>query len=285
MAASTSKPGRLYVVATPIGNLDDISARALQTLRAVPLILAEDTRHSQRLLQHYGIASELSSLHEHNERERTPAIIKRLLAGDDIALISDAGTPLLSDPGYVLIKAASEQGITISPVPGASAITAALSAAGLPTHRFVFEGFLPAKQSARRQALEGFKHETGVTVLFESTHRIADLLQDIRAVLGGERELVLARELTKLHETFLRGSTDQIIEVLTNQAEQHRGEFVVLIAPGVELPSDEQALQHCLQVLLAELPLKQAVQLAAQITGVKRNRVYELALALAETDT
>jgi 16S rRNA (cytidine1402-2'-O)-methyltransferase len=282
MAASTSKPGRLYVVATPIGNLDDISARALQILRAVPLILAEDTRHSQRLLQHYGIASELSSLHEHNERERAPAIIKRLLSGDDIALISDAGTPLLSDPGYVLIKAACEQGITVTPVPGASAITAALSAAGLPTHRFVFEGFLPAKQSARRQALEGLKHETGVTVLFESTHRIADLLQDIRAVLGGERELVLARELTKLHETFLRGSTDRIIEVLTHQAEQNRGEFVVLIAPGTELPSDEQALRHCLQVLLAELPLKQAVQLAAQITGVKRNRVYELALALAE---
>jgi 16S rRNA (cytidine1402-2'-O)-methyltransferase len=285
MAASTSKPGRLYVVATPIGNLDDISARALQVLRAVPLILAEDTRHSQRLLQHYGIASELSSLHEHNERERTPAIIKRLLGGDDIAVISDAGTPLLSDPGYVLVQAAVAQGITVTPVPGASAITAALSAAGLPTHRFVFEGFLPAKQSARRQALEGFKHETGVTVLFESTHRIADLLQDIRAVLGGERELVLARELTKLHETFLRGSTDRIIEVLTHQAEQHRGEFVVLIAPGVELPSDEQALQHCLQVLLAELPLKQAVQLAAQITGVKRNRVYELALALAEPHT
>lgn len=275
--------GILYIVATPIGNLEDISQRALVVLRTVKLIVAEDTRHSQRLLQHYGIQAELKSLHDHNERERVPAVIERLLAGDSVALISDAGTPLLSDPGYLLVKAAAEHEIVVSPVPGPSAITAALSAAGLPVQRFVFTGFLPPKQGARRAALEGFRNEHGVVVLFESTHRILELLEDINEVLGDARQLVLARELTKLHETFLRGAAGEILTRLRNDADQNRGEFVVLLAPAPQqTASEEISAEKCLRILLAELPLNQAVRLAVDITGIKRNRLYDLALAIAQ---
>jgi 16S rRNA (cytidine1402-2'-O)-methyltransferase len=274
--------GILYIVATPIGNLEDISQRALSVLREASLILAEDTRHSRRLLQHYGIEAQLQSLHDHNERQRAPAVLERLLAGDSVALISDAGTPLLSDPGYVLVKAAIEQGIVVSPVPGPSAITAALSAAGLPVQRFVFAGFPPPKQGARRSALEELGHESGAVVLFESTHRILELLEDICAVLGPARELVLARELTKLHETFLRGAAGEILSRLQNDPDQRRGEFVVLLAPGAApVEPGEVAAEKCLRFLLAELPLNQAVRLAAGITGLKRNRLYDLALKIS----
>jgi 16S rRNA (cytidine1402-2'-O)-methyltransferase len=197
-------------------------------------------------------------------------------------LISDAGTPLLSDPGYVLVKTAAERGIAVSPVPGPSALTAALSAAGLPVQRFVFAGFLPPKQGARRSALEDLRHESGVAVLFESTHRILELLEDIREVLGPERDLVLARELTKLHETFLRGTAGEILSRLQNEPDQRRGEFVVLLAPAPAPPgAAEIAAEKCLRILLGELPLTQAVRLAAAITGIKRNRLYDLALRLA----
>lgn len=273
--------GILYIVATPIGNLEDISQRALTVLRGARLILAEDTRHSQRLLQHYGIHSELKSLHDHNERQRAPDIIDRLLAGDSVALISDAGTPLLSDPGYVLVRAAVESGIAISPVPGPSAITAALSAAGLPVQRFVFTGFLPPKRAARRVALQDLQGEAGVAVLFESTHRILELLEDICVVLGPERGVVLARELTKLHETFLRGNAGEILSRLQSDPDQCRGEFVVLLAPAPERTSPEDmSAEKCLRVLLAELPLNQAVRLAAGLTGNKRNQLYDLALRI-----
>lgn len=273
--------GILYIVATPIGNLEDISQRALTVLRRARLIVAEDTRHSQRLLQHYGIQAELKSLHDHNERQRVPEVIARLLAGDNVALISDAGTPLLSDPGYVLVKTAADQGIVVSPVPGPSAITAALSAAGLPVQRFTFAGFLPPKQGARRAALEELRRESGVAVLFESTHRILELLEDICAVLGSARGLVLARELTKLHETFLRGSAGEILSRLQNDPDQRRGEFVVLLAPEpVQAAPEEHSAEKCLRTLLDELPLTQAVRLAADITGVKRNRLYDLALRI-----
>jgi 16S rRNA (cytidine1402-2'-O)-methyltransferase len=273
--------GILYIVATPIGNLDDISQRALAVLRGVKLILAEDTRHSQRLLQHYGIQAELKSLHDHNERERVPAIIERLLTGDTVALISDAGTPLLSDPGYLLVKAVADRGIAVSPVPGPSAITAALSAAGLPVQRFVFVGFLPPKQGARRAALESLRHEHGVVVLFESTHRILELLEDINEVLGAARQLVLARELTKLHETFLRGAASEILTRLRSDADQNRGEFVVLLAPAPQQAVPEEAsAEKYLRILLADLPLNQAVRLATDITGIKRNRLYDMALGI-----
>lgn len=273
--------GILYIVATPIGNLEDITQRALAILRGARLVVAEDTRHSQRLLQHYGIQAELKSLHDHNERQRVPEVIARLLAGDSVALISDAGTPLLSDPGYVLVKTAAGHGITVSPIPGPSAITAALSAAGLPVQRFVFMGFLPAKQAARRSALEGLRRESGVAVLFESTHRIVELLEDICAVLGPVREMVLARELTKLHETFLRGTAGEILSLVQNDPDQRRGEFVVLLAPEpAPAETAELSAEECLRVLLAELPLTQAARLAAELTGLKRNRLYDLALRI-----
>jgi 16S rRNA (cytidine1402-2'-O)-methyltransferase len=273
--------GILYIVATPIGNLADFSQRGMEVLRSVQLIVAEDTRHSQRLLQHYGIHAELQSLHDHNERQRVPAVIERLLTGDNVALISDAGTPLLSDPGYVLVTSAIANSIAVSPVPGPSAITAALSAAGLPLQRFVFAGFLSPKQGARRAALEGLRGEGGVVVLFESTHRILELLEDICAALGAERGVVLARELTKLHETFLRGTAAEVLSCLQNDPNQCRGEFVVLLAPDAQqmLP-EEISAEKCLRVLLAELPLNQAVRLATEITGVKRNRLYDLALRI-----
>jgi 16S rRNA (cytidine1402-2'-O)-methyltransferase len=275
--------GILYIVATPIGNLGDISQRALDVLRGSRLIAAEDTRHSQRLLQHFGIQVELKSLHDHNERERVPEIIERLLAGDSVALISDAGTPLLSDPGYVLVKAAAASGITVSPVPGPSAITAALSAAGLPVQRFVFAGFLPAKQAARRAALQDLRHESGVAVLFESTHRILELVEDVCAVLGSGRGLVLARELTKLHETFLRGTAAEVLAALLDDSNQRRGEFVVLLAPEPEpVAPAEASAENCLRILLAELPLNQAVRLAVELTGIKRNRLYDLALRISQ---
>lgn len=275
--------GILYIVATPIGNLGDISQRALEVLRGARLIVAEDTRHSQRLLQHYGIQAELQSLHDHNERQRVPAVIERLLAGDSVALISDAGTPLLSDPGYVLVKTAADNGIVVSPVPGPSAITAALSAAGLPVQRFIFAGFLPPKQGARRAALQGLQAESGVAVVFESTHRILELLEDVCAVLGPERGLVLARELTKLHETFLRGQAGEILARLQSDPDQCRGEFVVLLAPAAEQATPEDlSAERCLRILLAELPLNQAVRLAVEITGIKRNRLYDMALRISE---
>jgi 16S rRNA (cytidine1402-2'-O)-methyltransferase len=277
----TVPAGILYIVATPIGNLADISQRGLEVLRSVRLIVAEDTRHSQRLLQHYGIQAELQSLHDHNERQRVPAVIKRLLAGDNVALISDAGTPLLSDPGYVLVTSAITAGIVVSPVPGPSAITAALSAAGLPVQRFVFAGFLPPKQGARRAALQDLRAAGGVVVLFESTHRILELLEDICAELGAERGVVLGRELTKLHETFLRGTAAEVLSRLQNDPHQRRGEFVVLLAPAAEqvLPEEVTAEKY-LRILLNELPLNQAVRLATEITGIKRNRLYDLALRI-----
>jgi 16S rRNA (cytidine1402-2'-O)-methyltransferase len=277
----TVQAGILYIVATPIGNLADISQRGLDVLRSVRLIVAEDTRHSQRLLQHYGIHAEMQSLHDHNERQRVPAVIERLLAGDNVALISDAGTPLLSDPGHVLVTSAIANSIMVSPVPGPSAITAALSAAGLPIQRFVFAGFLPPKQGARRAALEGLRGEGGVVVLFESTHRILELLEDICVALDAERSVVLARELTKLHETFLRGTAAEVLSRLRNDPDQCRGEFVVLLAPAAEqmLP-EEISAEKCLRILLNELPLTQAVRLATEITGVKRNRLYDLALRI-----
>jgi 16S rRNA (cytidine1402-2'-O)-methyltransferase len=277
----TVQAGILYIVATPIGNLADFSQRGLDVLRSVRLIVAEDTRHSQRLLQHYGIQAELQSLHDHNERRRVPGVIERLLAGDNVALISDAGTPLLSDPGHVLVTSAIAGGIVVSPIPGPSAITAALSAAGLPLQRFIFMGFLPPKQGARRAALQDLRGEAGVVVLFESTHRILELLDDIRAELGAGRGVVLARELTKLHETFLRGTAAEVLSHLQNDPDQCRGEFVVLLAPAAEqsLPEEVTAEKY-LRILLNELPLNQAVRLATEIAGVKRNRLYDLALRI-----
>ncbi|WP_178113814.1 16S rRNA (cytidine(1402)-2'-O)-methyltransferase [Pseudomonas sp. CK-NBRI-02] len=273
--------GTLYVVATPIGNLDDMSARALKVLANVALIAAEDTRHSVRLLQHFGIGTPLAACHEHNERDEGGRFITRLLAGDDVALVSDAGTPLISDPGYHLVRQARAAGVQVVPVPGACALIAALSAAGLPSDRFIFEGFLPAKAAGRRARLELVKEEPRTLIFYEAPHRILECLEDMEAVLGADRPAVLGRELTKTFETLKGLPLGELRAFVEGDSNQQRGECVVLVG-GWSAPEDEQAIsgeaQRVLDLLLAELPLKRAAALAAEITGVRKNLLYQFAL-------
>ena len=273
--------GSLYVVATPIGNLDDISARALNILRSVALIAAEDTRHSARLLQHFGIDTPLAACHEHNERDQGGRFIARLQAGEDVALISDAGTPLISDPGYHLVRQARAAGVPVVPVPGPCALIAALSAAGLPSDRFIFEGFLPAKAAGRRARLEQVKEEPRTLIFYEAPHRILECLQDMQSVFGGERPALLARELTKTFETLKGMPLSELAAWVAADANQQRGECVVLVA-GWQAPEGEEAVSaealRVLDLLLAEMPLKRAAALAAEITGVRKNLLYQVAL-------
>lgn len=274
-------PGTLYVVATPIGNLDDIGARALRVLREVKLIAAEDTRHSARLLQHFGIATPLVACHEHNEREQGSRLVQRLLGGDDLALISDAGTPLISDPGYHLVRNARAAGVRVVPVPGACALIAALSASGLPSDRFVFEGFLPARSTARRQRLQALCEEPRTLLFYEAPHRLLECLADLRELFGGERPAVLARELSKTFETIKGAPLGELHDWVAADANQQRGECVLLVE-GWQAPDGEAALSaealRVLDLLLAELPLKRAAALAAEITGVRKNLLYQEAL-------
>jgi 16S rRNA (cytidine1402-2'-O)-methyltransferase len=280
-SASGSAPGTLYVVATPIGNLDDISARALRVLREVALIAAEDTRHSIRLLQHFGIETPLAACHEHNERDQGGRFLARLQAGDDVALISDAGTPLISDPGFHLVRQARAAGVSVVPVPGACALVAALSAAGLPSDRFIFEGFLPAKASGRRGRLEQIKEEPRTLIFYEAPHRLLESLEDMREVFGGDRPAVLARELTKTFETLKGAPLGELCGWVAADSNQQRGECVVLVG-GWQAPEGEGALSaealRVLDLLLGELPLKRAAALAAEITGVRKNLLYQAAL-------
>ena len=279
--ALNSAAGSLYVVATPIGNLDDISARALKILREAALIAAEDTRHSVRLLQHFGITTPLAACHEHNERDEGSRFITRLLAGDNVALISDAGTPLISDPGYHLVRQARAAGIKVVPVPGACALIAALSAAGLPSDRFIFEGFLPAKAVGRRARLESIKEEPRTLIFYEAPHRILECLQDMELVFGPERPALLARELTKTFETLKGLPLAELREFVESDSNQQRGECVVLVA-GWTAPESEDAVSseamRVLNLLLEEMPLKRAAALAAQITGERKNVLYQIAL-------
>ncbi len=276
-----SAAGSLYVVATPIGNLDDISARALKLLREVSLIAAEDTRHSQRLMQHFGISTPLAACHEHNERDEGSRFITRLLAGDNVALISDAGTPLISDPGYHLVRQARAAGINVVPVPGACALIAALSAAGLPSDRFIFEGFLPAKAVGRRARLEAVKEEPRTLIFYEAPHRILECLQDMESVFGGERPALLARELTKTFETLKGLPLSELRQFVESDSNQQRGECVVLVA-GWTAPESDEAISsesmRILDLLLKEMPLKRAAALAAEITGERKNVLYQVAL-------
>lgn len=278
MAAST---GTLYVVATPIGNLQDMTPRALEALKAVSLIAAEDTRHSGRLLQHFGIQTPTTACHDHNERGKSQQLVERLLAGEDLALISDAGTPLISDPGYHLVRQAREAGVRICPVPGPCALVAALSAAGLPSDRFTFEGFLPAKAHGRRQRIQELSAEPRTWMLYEAPHRLLECLQDMLELLGPTRQVVLARELTKTFETIKGAPLAELVEWVRADADQQRGECV-LIVEGAPQVTDGDALdpaaERVLDILLTELPVKQAAALAAQITGLKKNRLYQLAL-------
>ena len=276
--------GVLYVVATPIGNLADISQRALAVLAGVDFIAAEDTRHSGRLLQHYQITSKTLALHDHNERDRAPDVVARLMQGKSVALISDAGTPLISDPGFHLVRLARESGIKVMPVPGASAMIAALSAAGLPSDRFVFEGFLPSKSTARKKRLEAMGMETRTLIFYEAPHRLLDTLADMVAVLGADRHVVLARELTKTFETIKSDAAAALLEWASDDPDQQKGEVVLLVA-GVSVAEDDVPdgeAQRILKILLDELPLSQASALAAKITGGKKKPLYQLGLSLAE---
>jgi len=279
--ADPTHAGVLYVVATPIGNLDDISARALRVLREVKLIAAEDTRHSQRLLQHFGIETPLAPCHEHNEREQGGRFITRLLDGDDVALISDAGTPLISDPGFHLVRQARAAGIRVVPVPGPSALIAALSAAGLPSDRFIFEGFLPAKAAARHARLEALREEPRTLIFYEAPHRLLESLEAMKDVFGAERPVVLARELTKTFETLKDLPLGELCAWVAADANQQRGECVLLVG-GWQAPEGEEMVTaealRILDLLLGELPLKRAAALAAEITGARKNLLYQVAL-------
>ncbi len=282
----SNKSGILYVVATPIGNLEDLSPRAVRILSQVDLIAAEDTRHSGRLLQHYAIATRMTALHEHNERARAATLIEDLCDGRSLALISDAGTPLVSDPGFNLVRAAHAAGITVVPVPGACAAIAALSASGLPTDRFIFEGFPPAKQAARVSYFQGLRQESRTQIFYESSHRLRESLADMVSVFGPERPAVVARELTKQFETIRSASLADLCAWISADPDQQRGEMVVLLAgaPPEEREKDGEA-ERILRLLLAELPVRQAAALTAQITGQKKNQLYERALELVRDTT
>jgi 16S rRNA (cytidine1402-2'-O)-methyltransferase len=276
-------PATLWIVATPIGNLEDLSPRARRILEEADLVLCEDTRHSGRLLAAFGLKARLSSLHEHNEERMTPGLVARLEAGESIALISDAGTPLLSDPGFRLVRAAAAAGITISPVPGPSALLAALSVAGLPTDRFSFEGFLPPRAAARRARLQAVAQDQRTLVFFEAGNRLAEFLEDAAGTLGADRAAAVARELTKLHETVYRGSLAELAARLRADPDASRGEVVVVIGGSEAMGSDggdEALLARLLPALLEELPPSRAVKVAARLSGVPRRRAYELALQL-----
>ncbi len=269
--------GTLFVVATPIGNLDDLSPRARATLSAVDLIAAEDTRHSAGLLRHHGIATRCVALHEHNEREVSIDLVRQLMSGKRIALISDAGTPLVSDPGFRLVRAAREAGIAVSPLPGPCAAIAALSVAGLPSDRFIFEGFLPAKSAARRAHMESLIAETRTLIFYESSHRIVEALDDFLAVFGAERQAVLARELSKQFETVLDGSLADLVARVGADRDQQRGEFVVLLRGAEEGEAAARLAEgrRVYKLLSAELPPSRAAKLAAEITGAPRKALYE----------
>lgn len=267
----------IYVVATPIGNLTDITARAVEVLRSVDRIAAEDTRHSGQLLKHLQINKPLIALHDYNEREQC---VRLLDAGGDIALISDAGTPLISDPGYHLVRLAHERGVQVVPIPGPCALIAALSASGLPTDRFCFEGFLSAKQHARLESLHALQSEPRTMVFYEAPHRIVETLQDMLTVFGAARHVVLARELTKQFETIKYANLQQLLDFVVADANQQRGEFVLVVAGCVaeKTALNPEALR-VLEILLTELSVKQAAALAAKITGISKNILYDHAVA------
>jgi 16S rRNA (cytidine1402-2'-O)-methyltransferase len=280
--------GRLYVIATPIGNLADLSPRARATLESCSLIAAEDTRHTGSLLAHFGVKTPMVSLHDHNEGQRAPDLVAKLFGGASIGLVSDAGTPAISDPGFELVRLAAAAGIEVLAVPGPCAAVAALSIGGLPTDRFCFEGFLPTRGSARRARLEPLKAESRTLVFYESPHRVLDMLEDCAAVFGTARPATVAREITKLHETAYRGSLGELAVRAATDGDFVRGEIVLVVggapaqtdASGAGADGHGGALDRVLEVLLAELPLKQAARLAAKLVPARDNEAYKRALRL-----
>ncbi len=274
--------GTLFIVATPIGNLDDLSQRARQTLAEVDLIAAEDTRHTGRLLSHFGIKTPQFPLHDHNEKHVVSKLMEKLAQGMSVALVSDAGTPLVSDPGYRLVSAAHAQGIAVSPVPGASAVTTALSAAGLPTDRFCFEGFLPSKRAARRELLTRLVGEQRTLVFYESVHRIADSLADLADIFGRERPAFIGRELTKLHEQCVHASLGDLCESLHDGSITTKGEFVIVVAAAPTAEQSSVDIDRLLVELVEVLPGKQAAAIVAKVTNGKRNALYQRMLELTK---
>lgn len=270
----------LYIVATPIGNLADITLRAIEILRTVSLIAAEDTRHSAKLLSHIDVQTPMLSYHDHSGSVQVERILARLEKGESVALISDAGTPLISDPGYRLVLAARQRGLKVIPIPGACALITALCASGLASDHFLFEGFLPAKSAARKSALEVLKRSTATLIFYESTHRISESLADMGDIFGSERKCCVARELTKTYETFLSGSFAEVGVQISEDAYQRKGEFVVMVdgfRPPVLVDEISPEAQRVLMILHADLPLKQAAALASKITGEKKNKLYQWA--------
>ncbi len=283
MTATHAPAGVLYIVATPIGNLGDMSMRAIEILNSVDLIAAEDTRHSARLLQHFGIQTRMASYHDFSDDTRVEQLLRSLLEGQSIALISDAGTPLISDPGYRLVSLVRARGLRVVPVPGVCAAIAALSAAGIPSDRFTFEGFPPAKQAARLKLFESLQSEARTLVFYESPHRILECVDDMAQAFGSERPAVIARELTKTFETIHGDTLSGLQQWLRADANQQRGEFVILLHGAEESPHDDvpPEARRVLSVLLEELSVKQASALASRLTGVKKNLLYALALEAA----
>jgi 16S rRNA (cytidine1402-2'-O)-methyltransferase len=277
----SNRCGTLYIVATPIGNLEDISARALDVLKKVAVVAAEDTRHSKQLLTHFGISAHFLSYHDFNERESEKGLIDLLRAGKDVALISDAGTPLINDPGYRVVKAAHDGGIQVVPIPGACALVCALSAAGLPTDKFVFEGYPPDRHAARIRYLESLRSETRTLVFYETPHRISGFIDDAVSTLGPERPATIARELTKKFESIQTGTLEELSKLIQLDKIPQKGEFVVLIhgAAGNQDKAEVES-ERVLGLLLEQLPLKQAATLTSRITGINRNKLYELGLVM-----
>jgi 16S rRNA (cytidine1402-2'-O)-methyltransferase len=272
-------PGVLYVVATPIGNLEDITLRALRVLKEADLIAAEDTRHTQKLLSHYDIRTPLTSYHEHNERTKAPALVERLLRGETIALVSDAGTPAISDPGYRLVVAAAAAGLRVTPVPGPAALTAALSAAALPTDRFIFEGFLPEKKKERRERLQALGDEKRTLVFYEAPHRLRDALDDIEEILG-DRTVAIAREISKIHEEFKRGRASEIIARISDR--DMRGEIVIVVHGSTGEPVASEALlrEEIRKLQASGARVKEIAELLGEKYAFPKKQIYRLALDL-----
>ena len=285
MAVSIDKPverGTLYVVATPIGNLADLSPRAQAVLGAVDLILAEDTRHSRRMLTHFGIHTPLLAYHDHNERRLCAGLAERLASGESLALISDSGTPLLCDPGFHLLETMHGAGLRVISIPGPSALVAALAVSGLPVERFAFEGFLPAKREARRKRLAALCREARTLVFYEAPHRVAETLEDLSSLFGPDRPAAIAREITKLHEETHRATLAGLLAWLRERPERGQGEFVIVVAPAEVPDGDEESDRRLLTILLSYLTPSQAAAAASAISGHGRNALYRLALALHE---
>ena len=274
--------GELYLVATPIGDMTDIAPRALGILSTVDIVAVEDKRRSSRLFSHFGIKTPMISYHDHSEEKQVKKIIDELLCGKSVALISDAGTPLISDPGYKLVNAAKDKSIKVSPVPGPCALIAAISASGLPSDRFIFEGFLPSKSIPRITKIQNISADSRTIIFYEAPHRILETLIDMIKVIGPSRKIVLARELTKTYETFISGTLESVLQIIEKDLNQQKGEIVIVlaVADSSEKKIETQDSKRILSVLLEELPLKQAVSLGSKITGIQKNIFYKLALDL-----